>query len=92
MQVSFNNNDGNGITIPKHYIGNEVLLFDYVKAEFSYGVIIQIQLTKTANYQTIAYEIQLFDNATTVYVSENLVFTNEDEAKKWINNVSKQLS
>ena len=48
MQVNFNNNnDVEGIKIPKHDVGKRVLFFDHVKGEFAYGIIVQFQLVKT---------------------------------------------
>ena len=56
MQVNFNNNnDVEGIKIPKHDVGQRVLFFDHVKGEFAYGEVVQFQLVKTEQYQTVAY-------------------------------------
>lgn len=92
MQVNFNDNDTEGIKIPRYDVGRQVLFFDHVKGEFAYGVIVQFQLVKTEQYQTIAYGIRTDDDNVLPCVPESLVFTDRDKAKDWIDNVSKQLS
>ncbi len=91
MQVNFNDNDTDGIKIPKYDIGREVLFFDHVKGIINRGTIVQLQLTKTEQYQTIAYGIHLFDCTTLPCVPESLVFTDRDKAKDWIENVRKEV-
>ena len=92
MQVSFNNNDDvEGIKIPKHDVGQNVLFFDHVKGEFAYGVIVQFQLVKTEQYQTIAYGIRTDDDNVLPCIPESLVFTDRDKAKDWIDNVRKEV-
>ena len=51
MQVNFND-DTEGIKIPKYDVGREVLFFDHVKGRINRGTIVQLQLTKTEQYQT----------------------------------------
>lgn len=91
MQVNFNNNDTEGIKIPRYDVGKEVLFFDHVKGEFDYGVIVQLQLTKTEQYQTIAYGIRTPDDITLPCVPESLVFTDKYKAKLWIDTISREL-
>lgn len=92
MQVNFNNNDDvEGIKIPKHNVGQRVLFFDHVKGIINRGTIVQLQLTKTEQYQTIAYRIHLFDCTTLPCVPESLVFTDRNKAKDWIDNVRKEV-
>ena len=92
MQVNFNNNDDvEGIKIPKHDVGQRVLFFDHVKGEFAYGVVVQFQLVKTEQYQTIAYGIRTYDNNVLPCIPESLIFTDRNKAKDWINKVNKEL-
>lgn len=91
MQVNFNNNDTEGIKIPKYDVGRQVLFFDHVKGKFAIGIVIQFQLVKTEQYQTIAYGIRTFDDNVLPCIPESLVFSDEDKAKDWIKNVSKEL-
>lgn len=92
MQVNFNNNDDvEGIKIPKHDVGKRVLFFDHVKGEFAYGVVVQFQLVKTEQYQTIAYGIKTYDDNVLPCIPESLVFTDKDKAKDWIDNVRKEV-
>lgn len=90
MQVNFNN-DTEGIKIPRYDVGRQVLFFDHVKGEFAYGVVVQFQLVKTEQYQTIAYGIRTYDDNVLPCIPESLVFSDEDKAKDWIKNVSKEL-
>lgn len=94
MQVSFNNNDDDveGIKIPKHDIGQRVLFFDHVKGEFAYGVVVQFQLVKTEQYQTIAYGIKTDDDNILPCIPESLVFDNDIAAKDWFNYVEDKLN
>lgn len=93
MQVNFNNNDDvEGIKIPKHDVGKRVLFFDHVKGEFSYGVVVQFQLVKTEQYQTVAYGIKTDDGNTLPCVSESLVFGSVIAAKGWIHYVEDKLN
>lgn len=91
MQVNFNNNDTEGIKIPRYDVSQRVLFFDHVKGEFAYGVVVQFQLVKTEQYQTIAYGIRTYDDNVLPCIPESLVFSDEDKAKDWIKNVSKEL-
>ena len=92
MQVNFNNNDDvEGIKIPKHDIGQRVLFFDHVKGRFANGIIVQFQLVKTEQYQTIAYGIRTYDNNVLPCIPESLVFTDRNKAKDWIDKVNKEL-
>ena len=92
MQVNFNNNnDVEGIKIPKHDVGQRVLFFDHVKGEFAYGVVVQFQLVKTEQYQTIAYGIRTYNNNVLPCIPESLIFTDRNKAKDWINKVNKEL-
>lgn len=91
MQVSFNNNDVEGIKIPKHDVGQRVLFFDHVKGKFANGIIVQFQLVKTEQYQTIAYGIRTYDNNVLPCIPESLVFTDRNKAKDWIDKVNKEL-
>ena len=92
MQVNFNNNDDvEGIKIPKHDVGQRVLFFDHVKGEFAYGVVVQFQLVKTEQYQTIAYGIRTYDDNVLPCIPESLVFTDRNKAKDWIDKVNKEL-
>ena len=91
MQVNFND-DTEGIKIPKYDVGREVLFFDHVKGEFAYGVIVQFQLVKTEQYQTIAYGIRTDDDNVLPCIPESLVFTDRDKAKDWIDNVRKEVN
>ena len=85
MQVNFNNNnDVEGIKIPKHDVGKRVLFFDHVKGEFAYGIIVQFQLVKTEQYQTVAYGIKTDDGNTLPCIPESLVFNNDVAAKEWL--------
>lgn len=90
MQVSFSNN-GNGITIPKHDVGKRVLFFDHVKGEFAYGEVVQFQLVKTEQYQTVAYGIKTNDDNILPCIPESLIFDNDVAAKDWIVNVRDKL-
>ena len=93
MQVSFNNNyDVEGIKIPKHDIGQRVLFFDHVKGEFAYGVVVQFQLVKTEQYQTIAYGIKTDDDNILPCIPESLIFDNEVVARDWLNYVEDKLN
>ena len=91
MQVNFNNNDTEGIKIPQYDVGRQVLFFDHVKGEFAYGVVVQFQLVKTEQYQTIAYGIRTYDDNVLPCIPESLVFTDRNKAKDWINKVNKEL-
>ena len=92
MQVNFNNNDDvEGIKIPKHDVGRQVLFFDHVKGKFANGIIVQFQLVKTEQYQTIAYGIRTYDNNVLPCIPESLVFTDRNKAKDWIYKVNKEL-
>ena len=92
MQVSFNNNDDvEGIKIPQYDVGRQVLFFDHVKGRFATGIIVQFQLVKTEQYQTIAYGIRTYDNNVLPCIPESLVFTDRNKAKDWINKVNKEL-
>ena len=85
MQINFNNNDDvEGIKIPKHDVGKRVLFFDHVKGEFAYGIIVQFQLVKTEQYQTVAYGIKTDDGNTLPCIPESLVFNNDVAAKEWL--------
>lgn len=90
MQVNFNN-DTDGIKIPRYDVGRQVLFFDHVKGKFAIGAIVQLQLVKTEQYQTIAYGIRTYDDNVLPCIPESLVFSDEDKAKDWIKNVSKEL-
>lgn len=93
MQVSFNNNDDvEGIKIPKHDVGKKVLFFDHVKGEFAYGVIVQFQLVKTEQYQTVAYGIRNTNDNILPCIPESLVFSNNVAAKDWFNYVENELN
>ncbi len=93
MQVNFNNNDDvEGIKIPKHDVGKKVLFFDHVKGEFAYGVIVQFQLVKTEQYQTVAYGIRNTNNNILPCIPESLVFSNNVAAKDWLNHVENELN
>ena len=91
MQVNFNNNDVEGIKIPKHDVGKRVLFFDHVKGEFAYGEVVQFQLVKTEQYQTVAYGIKTNDDNVLPCIPESLVFTDRNKAKDWIDKVNKEL-
>ena len=91
MQVNFNNNDIEGIKIPQYDVGRQVLFFDHVKGKFANGIIVQFQLVKTEQYQTIAYGIRTYDNNVLPCIPESLVFTDRNKAKDWINKVNKEL-
>ena len=91
MQVNFNNNDTEGIKIPQYDVGRQVLFFDHVKGEFAYGIVVQFQLVKTEQYQTIAYGIRTYDNNVLPCIPESLIFTDRNKAKDWINKVNKEL-
>lgn len=90
MQVNFND-DTEGIKIPQYDVGRQVLFFDHVKGKFAIGAIVQLQLVKTEQYQTIAYGIRTYDDNVLPCIPESLVFSDEDKAKDWIKNVSKEL-
>ena len=92
MQVNFNNNnDVEGIKIPQYDVGRQVLFFDHVKGKFANGIIVQFQLVKTEQYQTIAYGIRTYDNNVLPCIPESLIFTDRNKAKDWINKVNKEL-
>ena len=91
MQVSFNNNDTEGIKIPQYDVGRQVLFFDHVKGKFANGIIVQFQLVKTEQYQTIAYGIKTDDDNILPCIPESLVFTDRNKAKDWIDKVNKEL-
>lgn len=91
MQVNFNDNDTEGIKIPRYDVGRQVLFFDHVKGKFAIGVVVQFQLVKTEQYQTIAYGIKTFDDNVLPCIPESLVFTDRNKAKDWIENVNKEL-
>ena len=91
MQVNFNNNDTEGIKIPQYDVGRQVLFFDYVKGKFANGIIVQFQLVKTEQYQTIAYGIRTYDNNVLPCIPESLIFTDRNKAKDWIDKVNKEL-
>lgn len=90
MQVNFNN-DTEGIKIPRYDVGRQVLFFDHVKGKFAIGAIVQLQLVKTEQYQTIAYGIRTYDDNVLPCIPESLVFADEDKAKYWIKKISKEL-
>ena len=93
MQVNFNNNDDvEGIKIPKHDVGKKVLFFDHVKGEFAYGVIVQFQLVKTEQYQTVAYGIRNTNDNILPCIPESLVFGSGIAAKDWFNYVENELN
>lgn len=93
MQVNFNNNDDvEGIKIPKHDVGQRVLFFDHVKGEFAYGVVVQFQLVKTEQYQTIAYGIKNNDDNILPCIPESLVFGSGIAAKGWLHYVEDKLN
>lgn len=93
MQVSFNNNDDvEVIKIPKHDVGQRVLFFDHVKGEFAYGVVVQFQLVKTEQYQTIAYGIRTDDDNVLPCIPESLVFGSGIAAKGWFHYVEDKLN
>ena len=91
MQVNFNNNDTEGIKIPQYDVGRQVLFFDHVKGKFAYGVVVQFQLVKTEQYQTIAYGIRTYDDNVLPCIPESLVFTDRNKARDWIDKVNKEL-
>lgn len=93
MQVNFNINSNNveGIKIPKHDVGQRVLFFDHIKGEFAYGEVVQFQLVKTEQYQTVAYGIKTNDDNILPYIPESLIFDNDVAAKDWIVNVRDKL-
>ena len=92
MQVNFNNNDDvEGIKIPKHDVGQRVLFFDHVKGEFAYGVVVQFQVVKTEQYQTIAYGIKTDDDNILPCIPESLVFSSGITAKDWLNYIEDKL-
>ena len=91
MQVNFNNNDTEGIKIPQYDVGRQVLFFNHVKGKFANGIIVQFQLVKTEQYQTIAYGIKTDDDNILPCIPESLVFDNDVAAKDWIDKVNKEL-
>lgn len=92
MQVNFNNNNNTeGIKIPQYDVGRQVLFFDHVKGKFANGIIVQFQLVKTEQYQTIAYGIRTYDDNVLPCIPESLVFTDRNKAKDWIDKVNKEL-
>lgn len=92
MQVNFNNSDTEGIKIPQYDVGRQVLFFDHVKGEFGYGTVVQFQLVKTEQYQTVAYGIKTDDNNILPCIPESLVFNNDVAAKDWLNYVEDKLN
>lgn len=92
MQVNFNNNDTEGIKIPQYDVGRQVLFFDHVKGEFAYGTVVQFQLVKTEQYQTIAYGIKTDDDNVLPCIPESLVFDNDVAARDWFNYVEDKLN
>ena len=93
MQVNFNNNnDVEGIKIPKHDVGQRVLFFDHVKGEFAYGEVVQFQLVKTEQYQTVAYGIKTNDDNVLPCIPESLVFGSVIAAKGWFHYVTDKLN
>ena len=85
MQVNFNNNnDVEGIKIPKHDVGQRVLFFDHVKGEFAYGEVVQFQLVKTEQYQTVAYGIKTNNDNILPCIPESLVFNTYINARDWL--------
>ncbi len=94
MQVNFNNNndDAEGIKIPKHDVGQRVLFFDHVKGEFAYGVVVQFQLVKTEQYQTIAYGIKTDDDNILPCIPESLIFDSDIAARDWFHYVEDKLN
>ena len=92
MQVNFNNNNTEGIKIPQYDVGRQVLFFDHVKGEFAYGIVVQFQLVKTEQYQTVAYGIKTSDDNILPCIPESLVFDNDVAAKDWIVNVRDKLN
>lgn len=92
MQVNFNNNDTDGIKIPQYDVGRQVLFFDHVKGEFAYGTVVQFQLVKTEQYQTIAYGIKTDDDNILPCIPESLVFSSGIAAKDWLNYVEDKLN
>ena len=89
MQVSFKQD--NKIEIPKHDINEEVLFFNHVNGTFDYGTVSQLQVVKTEQYQTIAYAITLSNCNTLPCVPESLVFNDKNDAKLWIDTISREL-
>ena len=89
MQVSFKQD--NKIEIPKHDVNEEVLFFDHVNGTFDYGTVNQLQVVKTEQYQTIAYAITLSNCNTLPCVPESLVFNDKNDAKLWIDTISREL-
>ena len=89
MQVSFK--QYNKIEIPKHDVNEEVLFFDHVNGTFDYGTVSQLQVVKTEQYQTIAYAITLSNDNTLPCVPESLVFNDKNDAKLWIDTISREL-
>ena len=78
------------IETPRHDIDDTVLFFNHADGSFSYGTILQLQVVKTSQYQSIAYAMQVGDK-TLPCVSENLVFDDKAEAKEWIKDISDEL-
>ena len=91
MQVNFNNNDTEGIKIPQYDVGRQVLFFNHVKGELAYGEVVQFQLVKTEQYQTVAYGIKTNDDNVLPCIPESLIFDNDVAAKDWIVNVRDKL-
>lgn len=81
----------NKIKIPKHDIGDNILYFDHVKGKFDYGDVIQIQVIKTEQYETVAYAVNTSENITLPCVPEELTFSSKHEAECWLDNVKSQL-
>lgn len=94
MQVNFNNNinDTEGIKIPKHDVGKRVLFFDHVKGEFAYGTVVQFQLVKTEQYQTVAYGIKTDDGNTLPCIPESLIFNTYLNARDWLCYIENKLN
>lgn len=88
MQVNMINSI---IEQPKHDIGDNVLFFNHVDGCFNYGIIVQIQVTKTEAYSTIAYGIKI-GQLTIPCISDKLVFEDKDEANEWIDNNKAELN
>lgn len=90
MQVNLKTN--NIIDIPKHDVGKEVLFFDHVNGTFDYGKVVQLQVVKTEEYQTIAYAIQTQNGNTLPCIPESLTFDDKDTAESWIMDITRELS
>lgn len=84
MEISFKSNI---IQTPKHDINEEVIFFNHVDGTIDKGIIIQIGVVKTNDYQTISYAIQLNNDNVLPQVSANLIFNDKDDAKDWIKHI-----